>query len=228
MLIMFFRLFHTSFPASQYRPNHILRSVASSGVFCVSSSPPYLGSHRDNESPAFFLFPASHAPGNHEPPIPLSHSTHPPYISHEQVPISRMQRSGTPSIPPYIPPTPRYTSGFLPNQESPPVPRLRPASWVLPTLVDDEFENYHSTRPSTPADFRERSSGGEEDRPFSGTTFPPLITPHGSWDLGVHTASSASHTPSGENAPDRHRGNISTTSSMLTAPLTNCSNENYR
>ena len=159
--------------------------------------------------------------------MPFTQNTHPPHIFNEQVPISRMQRSGVPSIPAYTQNTPLYTSNFFSNQGSASVPRLRPASWDSPSQVDEEIENYYLPRTRSSVDLLGDSSGEEEGLLLGRRTLPPLIIPHGSWNLDVHTASNASQISSCERTPDSV--DISATISIPTVPfLTNFSNEKYR
>lgn len=175
-------------------------------------------SHLHSEASVSYTPPIVPTPRNHEQPATHFHNTHRPRIFPEQVPVSRIQRSGVLSIPPYTPGAVQYTSGFFQNQESTPIPRLRPALWGLPPQADEE--NSHLTGSRPPADFQGDSSGEEECLPSGRRTLPPLIIPHGSWHLDIHTTSNNSYISSHEPTPDS--GDVSATNYLATTSfLTN-------
>lgn len=135
-------------------------------------------------------------PSSHGSPTPLLSIVPPPPITDEQVSLSRIQTPAAPPIPPHTPSTPQYTSRFFPDlsQGSPPIARLRPASWSSSSLVDEEFDDYRPTRSKSTADFR-RDSGDDQENPSFGTsTLQPLST-HDPWGPGVFPPINASPIP---------------------------------
>jgi len=129
-------------------------------------------------------------------PTPPPSATHPLRTSGEQVLFPRVQL--TPSYPP-----------------GPSLPRLRPASWGLPSQANEAFEGHRSTRSLSSANFRRGLDDEEEDLdlPFGGRTLPPLFVPSDPPQYGVPTMStinsSADHSPSSEA--------MSTTNSLASA-----------
>ena len=144
-----------------------------------------------------------------------------------QVSIPRMQRAG-PAITPFATPDPPgYTDRFLatPNPESPPVPRLRPASWGSPSHVDEAFESRWFTRSRSSAGFLEDSSG-EEDLPFGRRTLPPLPIPYDLRRSDVRMTSNTSSAPSRDLSPDS--GDPSAANPASTSFRTNYPEREYR
>jgi len=163
---------------------------------------------------------------NYEPPTPFSGNIHPPHVSGERAPFPLVQREGIPIAPPYTPGTPRYTGGFFTtlNSGSPPVPRLRPASWGSPSQVDEAFEGNRLTRSRSTVDFR---GNGEEDLPFGGGTLPPLLVPDDPWRLSVRTTPNTSSASSRGHSPES--GDLSTTNSVPSTSFpTNYLDRGYR
>jgi len=133
-----------------------------------------------------------------------------------------------PITPPHTPGPPQYTGGFLTalNSGSPPIPRLRPASWGSPSQVDEAFEGNRLTRSRSSIDFR-GNWGGEEDLPFGKRTLPPLLVPYDPWRLGVRTTPNTSSTSSRDHSPDS--GDMSATNSVPSTSFpNNYSNRGYR
>ena len=138
------------------------------------------------------------------------------------------QRAGVAAVP-FDTPNPRqYTGGFLatPNPGSPPIPRLRPASWGSPSQVDEAFESRWFARSRSSAGFREDSSG-DEDLPFGRRTLPPLPIPYDPRRSDVRMTSNTSFAPSRDLSPDS--GDLSAANSASSTSFhTNCPDREYR
>lgn len=119
--------------------------------------------------------------------------------------------------------SPRYTGGFfavLGTPGSPPIPRLRPASWGSPSQVDEAFESHRPARSRSSVDFRGSSSDEEEDPPFDGGPLPPLPVLNDPRRLGIRKTSNISSTSSRDHSLDS--GDLSATNSLpSTSFLTN-------
>lgn len=198
-----------------------------SDVFCTPSSSPFLGSLTHSGVPVSLPFPTGPPPSNYGYPPPFPPIIHYPQSTDEEVPVSRFQRSREPSVPPSTPSPPRYTSRFFPilNQGSPPVPRLRPASWGSPSRAEEEFDDRQLTRSRSSAEFGGHFGGDEEDLPFGTRTLPPPPTHYDPRRLAAYTTSNASSS-SREGSTDSW--DVSTTDSLSAAPsLLNYPHEEY-
>lgn len=164
-------------------------------------------------SSSAYLSSAGPIPNNHEPPTLLPSYIHPPRISDERIPIPRVERGGVAIMPVHMQARPQYTGRFITtlNSRSPPIPRLRPASWGLPSQADGGLESRRLTRSRSSADLRGDSSG-EEDLPFGNRTLPPLPISCNPWYSVVRTAPNTSSTPSRDLPLDS--GDLSATDSV--------------
>lgn len=164
---------------------------------------------------------------NHELPTSFPNVNRLPRTS-GQVSNPRIQRAGA-AITLFDAPDPlRYAGGFLatPNTGSPPVPRLRPASWGSPSQTDGAPDSHRLTRSRSSADFREDSSD-EEDLPFGRRTLPPLPIPYDPRRSGFRTAPSTNPTPSRDISPDSE--DLSATNSVFSTSFpSNHSEGGYR
>lgn len=170
-----------------------------------------------SESPAPHFSSAGPTSDNLEQPTPFLQNTHPRRDFDEQVPMSHVQRSGVSSISPHRQSTSCYTGNFFSNQSSPPVPRLRPASWGSPSQVDEEFENHRITRSRSSIDLWGDQGGEDEGFLSARRAPPPGHIPHESWHSDVYTTSNASHNSPYESSPDS--GHVSATGSIPIVPL---------
>jgi hypothetical protein len=212
VLIPSCRPFNVSFPP-QSQSNRGSRSVVTPVSLCISSFSSGLESSTHSGASDSSCIISASVSNNYEPLTPFSGDIHPPRVSGERVPFPRAQREGMPSTPPHTPGPPRYTGGFFTvlNSGSPPVPRLRPASWGSPSQVDEAFESNRLTRSRSSVDFRGNPSG-EEDLPFSRRTLPSLLVPYDPWHSGVRTTPNTSSASSRDHSSDC--GDLSTTHSV--------------
>ena len=222
--------FDVPFSTSQYQSqsNRGSRSVIIPVFSCASvNSPPLVSSTHSGASSSSYLASAGPIFNNHELPAPFPNDNHPPHMN-SQVLIPRVQRAEAAITPFDTPDPPRYTGGFLaiPNPASPPVPRLRPASWGSPSQMDGISESHRLTRSRSSANFREDSSS-EEDLPFGRRTLPPLPILYDPWRSDLRMASNTSRAPSRDLSPDS--GDLSTTNSVVSTSFhTNYSDRGYR
>ena len=213
VLILSHRPLDIPSPPSQSQSNYSSRSVVVPLYLSVSLCSPPLGSlMHSGASSSYNLLPVGPTSNDCEPPTPSSaayppssraiyppssNAIHPPsssviyqpHTSHEQTSFPRVQRAEMPAIPSHSPIPPQHLVGFFAVPRSsgtPPVPRLRPASWNSPSQVDETPEGYRPTQPSPQIGFR-GDVGYEEDLPFGGRTLPPLPVANDPWRSGVQS-----------------------------------------
>ncbi|KAF9647945.1 hypothetical protein BDM02DRAFT_3187568 [Thelephora ganbajun] len=180
-------------------------------------------SNHGSRTSTSYLVSAGPIPNNYELPPPFSSSIHPPRINDEQVLSSRVQRAGVPITPFHTPGSLQHTGGLLtiPNPRSPPIPRLRPASWVSPSQVDEAFESHRLTRSRSSANLRGDPSG-EEDLPFGRRTLPPLLASYDPWSFSLNTTPNTNSTSSRDHSPDSEDPSMTNSVSSASFP------DNYR
>ena len=217
-----------SISTPQPQSNHGSRSVIVPVSLCLSACSPSLESSIHSRASSSHLPPVSHILRGHGRPAFFYSNIHPPRIGGVQVPIPRAQRVGVAIAPFDTPDLQRYTDGFraIPNPRTPPIPRLRPASWNSPSQMDEVFESHRFTRSRSSGDFRGDSSG-EEDLPFGRRTLPPLPIPYDPWRFDVRATPNTSSAPPRDLSPDS--GDLSTTNSVSSTSFhTNYPDGGYR
>lgn len=176
-----------------------------------------------------FAYRRAHRPlasSSHRLAAPISMSplsaNHPSLVNDEQVSFPHEQRVGVPIAPFYSQDPLHHTDEIFTEPETsrtPPVARLRPASWGgPPSWVDEAFENRRTPQLRSSVQFR-GGPGDDEDLPFGGRTLPPLPVLNDPWRSGAHTTPSINST-SRDHSPGSE--GLSATSSLpSTSFLTN-------